>query len=91
MAANASDVRSILSIQTSSPAGPSTQTPTIKKSTAALSKKPEGISRELYSLIGNATPSLTEQFTKPRLKKKPDFGKGKTRWGVSSMKHLRCD
>jgi DNA methyltransferase 1-associated protein 1 len=84
MAASAADIRSALSIpEASSSAGPS-QT----KKTAPNTRKPEGISRELYSLIGPSAPSLAAQLAKPRLKQKPNFGGrgGKTKW--SFLKHL---
>ncbi|KAG9317493.1 hypothetical protein JVU11DRAFT_1696 [Chiua virens] len=43
---------------------------------SASAKKPDGISRELYSLIGPSAPSLAANLTKPRLKQKPNFGGG---------------
>ncbi|KZT36690.1 hypothetical protein SISSUDRAFT_1120791 [Sistotremastrum suecicum HHB10207 ss-3] len=76
MAASAADVRDILSLP-----GPSNvASTTLKKSSSSIAKKPEGISRELYSLIGNSAPTLTAQFAKPRLKQRPDLGKGKVKW-----------
>jgi DNA methyltransferase 1-associated protein 1 len=81
MAASAADIRSALSIQEpSSSAGPS-QT---KKPVPSNTRKPEGISRELYSLIGPSAPSLAAQLAKPRLKQRPNFGgrSGKTKWSV---------
>jgi hypothetical protein len=79
LSASAADVRSILSLP-----GPSSTPVQPKKSVAATSaRKPEGISRELYSLIGPSAPSLAAQFAKPRLKQKPNFGGGsKTKWCV---------
>jgi len=77
MAASAADVRSILSIP-----GPSS-TPTAPQPKKALHtpRKPEGISRELYSLIGPSAPSLAAQLAKPRLKQKPNLGSGgKVKW-----------
>jgi DNA methyltransferase 1-associated protein 1 len=78
MAATAADVRSILSIpEPSSTPGPSQ----LKKPTAPSTRKPEGISRELYSLIGPSAPSLAAQLAKPRLKQKPNLGGGgKVKW-----------
>ena len=71
---SAADVRSILSI----PSASTSSQP--KKSTV---KKPEGISRELYSLIGPSAPTLAAQLTKPRLKQKPNLGgNGKVKWSV---------
>lgn len=74
--ASAADVRSILSIPTTS-AGLS-QT---KKPSLGSTRKPEGISRELYSLIGPSAPTLATQLAKPRLKQKPNLGGGgKVKW-----------
>ncbi|KAG6879195.1 hypothetical protein C0992_004434, partial [Termitomyces sp. T32_za158] len=70
MAASAADVRSILSLPEPSTSGPSQS----KKQTQPLTKKPEGISRELYALIGPSVPSLIP--VKPRLKQKPNLGGG---------------
>nr|XP_019007840.1 SWR1-complex protein 4 [Kwoniella pini CBS 10737]OCF46621.1 SWR1-complex protein 4 [Kwoniella pini CBS 10737] len=52
---SSSDVRSILNLPQ---AGPSTTSASRKTTTAP--KKPDGISRELYALIGNNAPSLAE-------------------------------
>jgi DNA methyltransferase 1-associated protein 1 len=81
MAASAADVRSILSLpEPSSTPGPSQP----KKLAATSTRKPEGISRELYSLIGPSTPSIAAQLAKPRLKQKPNFGSGgKVKWYLS--------
>lgn len=73
MAASASDIRSALSI----PSQPQNlaQTPAqSKKLQAQSSRKPDGISRELYSLIGPSAPSLAAQLAKPKLKQKPNLG-----------------
>ncbi|KAL0570098.1 swr complex subunit [Marasmius crinis-equi] len=78
MAASAADVRSALSI-----AGPSNtnRSQQVKKQPSQTTKKPEGISRELYSLIGPSAPSLAAQLAKPRLKQKPNLGGGgKVKW-----------
>ena len=75
MAASSADIRSALSLpERGASAGPSQPQP--KKQVA---RKPEGISRELYSLIGPSAPTLAAQLAKPRLKKKPHFGGGGTR------------
>ena len=87
MAASAADIRSALSIpEASSSAGPS-QT---KKQVPPNARKPEGISRELYSLIGPSAPSLAAQLAKPRLKQKPKFGGrgGKTKWSFFFVYYL---
>nr|VWO97276.1 SWR1-complex protein 4 [Ganoderma boninense] len=81
MAASAADVRSILSIPNPPAAGPSTQAK--KPQAAERAKKPEGIPRELYALIGPTAPTLVTQFAKPRLKQKPNLGgAGRVRWHV---------
>lgn len=81
MAASAADVRSILSLP-----GPSSTPTQPKKPPATSARKPEGISRELYSLIGPSAPSLAAQLAKPRLKQKPNFGgAGKVKWYAVSI------
>ncbi|KAF5359043.1 hypothetical protein D9758_004758 [Tetrapyrgos nigripes] len=83
MAASAADVRSALSIPTPV-AGPSQ----LKKHPSQSSRKPEGISRELYSLIGPSAPSLAAQLAKPRLKQKPNLGGGgKVKWEWRKFKN----
>ncbi|KAG5648906.1 hypothetical protein DXG03_000255 [Asterophora parasitica] len=84
MAASAADVRSILSIPAPSlAAGPSQQ----KKQPTTQTRKPEGISRELYSLIGPSAPSLVT-LSKPRLKQKPNLGGGsKVKWECRAFKN----
>jgi DNA methyltransferase 1-associated protein 1 len=75
--ATAADVRSILSL----PGTPGPSQP--KKPATQSTRKPEGISRELYSLIGPSAPSLAAQLAKPRLKQKPNLGGGgKVKWCV---------
>ncbi|KAJ4478313.1 hypothetical protein J3R30DRAFT_3657575 [Lentinula aciculospora] len=84
--ASAADVRSILSLPavSSSAAGPSQP----KKQAASSTRKPEGISRELYSLIGPSAPTIAAQLAKPRLKQKPNFGGGgKVKWEWRSFKN----
>ncbi|TFY54337.1 hypothetical protein EVG20_g9749, partial [Dentipellis fragilis] len=81
--ASAADVRSILSLP-----APSTPGPSQPKKAAASAKKPEGISRELYSLIGSSAPTLAAQLAKPRLKQKPNLGGGgKVRWQWREFKN----
>ncbi|KIJ70140.1 hypothetical protein HYDPIDRAFT_104810 [Hydnomerulius pinastri MD-312] len=76
MALSASDIRSALSLP-SAILGPSQP----RKPQGHSTKKPEGISRELYSLIGPSAPSLAAHLAKPRLKQKPSFGGGgKVKW-----------
>ncbi|KAG2116018.1 uncharacterized protein F5147DRAFT_387921 [Suillus discolor] len=80
MAVSASDIRSALSLPSSSTPVHST-TPAPRKSQGQVTKKPEGISRELYALIGPSAPSLVAHLAKPRLKQKPNFGSGgKVKW-----------
>ncbi|KAF9453035.1 hypothetical protein P691DRAFT_659353 [Macrolepiota fuliginosa MF-IS2] len=77
MNASAADIRSALSLDSSASSGPSQQ----KRANSSVVKKPEGISRELYSLIGPSAPTLTAQLSKPRLKQKPNLGIGtRTKW-----------
>lgn len=38
--------------------------------------KPDGISRELYALIGPSAPTLTAQLAKPKFKAKPKLSGG---------------
>jgi len=65
---------------------PSSSTPTPaqpKKAATPLSRKPSGISRELYSLIGPSAPTLVAQVAKPRLKQKPNLGSGgSSKWYI---------
>lgn len=87
LAASAADIRSVLPIGEASAAGPS-QT---KKTQGPSTRKPEGISRELYSLIGPTAPSLVAQFAKPQFKQKPNLGGGsKVRWYVT-LNYLRYE
>ncbi|KAI0732868.1 hypothetical protein C8Q72DRAFT_815288 [Fomitopsis betulina] len=84
--ASAADVRSILSLPNPSTPGPTQlkRTP----STAEKSRKPEGISRELYSLIGPSAPTLAAHLAKPRLKQKPNLGGGgRVRWEWRKFKN----
>lgn len=83
--ASAADVRSILSLPSSS-AAPSQPQP--KKPIGQSNRKPEGISRELFALIGPSAPSIAAQLAKPRLKQKPNLGSGggKVKWrGIYSL------
>lgn len=76
--ASAADVRSILSLP--NPTGPMIRKPQLPVERA---KKPGNISRELYSLIGPGTPTISAQLSKPRLKQKPNLsGAGKVKWCV---------
>ncbi|KAI0690396.1 hypothetical protein BC835DRAFT_1364881 [Cytidiella melzeri] len=77
---SAADVRSILSLPNPSTPGPS-QTRK-QPGTTERARKPEGISRELYSLIGPSAPTLAAaQLAKPRLKQKPNLGGGgRVKW-----------
>ena len=77
---SAADVRSVFSLPTPSTPGPSQpKTP----ATTERARKPEGMSRELYSLIGKSAPTMVAQLAKPRLKQKPNLGGGgRARWYV---------
>ena len=68
--ASASDVRDILNLSASAPV----KAPPTKK---APSRKDTGITRELYSLIGDHAPTLV---ARPKLKQKPNLGTPKVRW-----------
>ncbi|QRW01971.1 SWR1-complex protein 4 [Ceratobasidium sp. AG-Ba] len=68
--ASSADVRDILSLPAASG---STVAP--RKLTSNAPKKPDGISREVYALIGDNSPTLVQQYAAPRLKQKPTFGK----------------
>ncbi|KAL5487600.1 SWC4 [Sanghuangporus weigelae] len=92
--ASAADVRSILSIPGPSgsptpgglatPGGSNTTALTTSSSTLKARKaKPDGISRELFALIGTSVPTLNAQLAKPKFKPKPKnlSGGGKAqRW-----------
>lgn len=82
-AVSAADLRSALSLPATAP---SQSQP--RKSAPQPSKKPEGISRELYALIGPSAPSLAANLAKPRLKQKPNFsGRGTTKWEWRPISH----
>ncbi|KIJ57071.1 hypothetical protein M422DRAFT_57555 [Sphaerobolus stellatus SS14] len=90
MAASSADIRDILSLPnpnhpagpSNAPgAGPSAPPPPPQQKKAPKHTKPEGISRELYSLIGDNAPSLAAvQRAKVKMRAKPDLGRGKVRW-----------
>ncbi|KAF9006567.1 hypothetical protein BDQ17DRAFT_1351968 [Cyathus striatus] len=84
---SAADVRSILSL--SDPT--SKQGPSQQKKTPAATRKPEGIPRELYSLIGPSAPSLAAKLAKPRYKaQKPNLGGGpgtRIKWELRTFKN----
>ncbi len=83
---SAADVRSILSLPNPSTSGPSQ--PRKQPGTTERARKPEGISRELYSLIGPSAPTLAAQLVKPRLKQKPNLGGGgRVKWYVKPCRH----
>ncbi|THV08368.1 hypothetical protein K435DRAFT_708105 [Dendrothele bispora CBS 962.96] len=86
MAASIADVRSALSISAPSPSTPGPSQ--LKKQPSQSIRKPEGISRELYSLIGPSAPTLAAQLAKPRLKQKPNLGGGgKVKWEWRTFKN----
>ena len=78
--ASAADIRSVLSVPDPTPS--SSQQP--QKKPTATSKRPQGISRELYELIGDSVPSVVPQQSKARLKLKPNLGSGapRSKWCV---------
>ncbi|KAJ6628801.1 hypothetical protein B0H10DRAFT_1777446 [Mycena sp. CBHHK59/15] len=80
---NAADVRSILDLPSSS----ATPAPAPKKLPAPAVRKPDGISRELFSLIGPSSTTLVA-LVKPRLKQKPNLGSaGKVKWELRPFKN----
>ncbi|KAJ7094600.1 hypothetical protein B0H15DRAFT_129797 [Mycena belliarum] len=82
---NAADVRSILDLPSSSTATP---VPAPRKVSLASARKPDGISRELFSLIGPSSTTLVAQLAKPRLKQKPNLGAGsKIKWEWRQFKN----
>lgn len=83
---SAADIRSVLSVPDPTPS--SSQQPQRKP---AANKRPQGISRELYELIGDSVPSVVPQQSKPRLKLKPNLGSGppRSRWYVRSISYVR--
>ena len=85
MAASAADLRSVLSLPT--PSTPSSSQPPLPTASSSLNpalngtkpkggRKPDGISRELYSLIGPSATSLSAQIAKPKFKQKPNLSTG---------------
>ncbi|KAF7355467.1 SWR1-complex protein 4 [Mycena sanguinolenta] len=81
--ANSSEVRAILDLPSSS-----TPAPAPKKLSVPTARKPDGISRELFSLIGPSSTTLVAQLAKPRLKQKPNLGAGsKIKWQWRAFKN----
>ncbi|KAJ7929948.1 hypothetical protein B0H13DRAFT_2309998 [Mycena leptocephala] len=82
---NSADVRSILDLPSSSSATPISLH---KKLALPSARKPDGISRELFSLIGPSSTTLVAQLAKPRLKQKPNLGAGsKIKWEWRAFKN----
>ncbi|KAJ7284008.1 hypothetical protein C8J57DRAFT_1447932 [Mycena rebaudengoi] len=74
---NSADLRSILDL----PSSAATPPPAPKRPAAPSARKPEGISRELFSLIGPSSTTLAAQLAKPRFKQKPNLNAGsKVKW-----------
>ncbi|KAJ7240312.1 hypothetical protein B0H12DRAFT_1024723 [Mycena haematopus] len=81
--ASSSEVRAILDL-------PSAATPAAapRKLSVQSVRKPDGISRELFSLIGPSSTTLVAQLAKPRLKQKPNLGAGsKIKWQWRAFKN----
>ncbi|KAJ7016793.1 hypothetical protein C8F04DRAFT_1340561 [Mycena alexandri] len=75
---------SILSL----PSAAATPAPPQKKAALPSARKPDGISRELFSLIGPSSTTLVAQLAKPRLKQKPNLGAGsKIKWEWRAFKN----
>jgi len=81
--ASAADLRDILSLDSSSK---TSKTTAPKKLNVAPRREP-GISRELYSLIGNSAPTLVAQYAHPKLKQKPDLGRPRSKWEWKSFEN----
>ncbi|EJD48360.1 hypothetical protein AURDEDRAFT_136078 [Auricularia subglabra TFB-10046 SS5] len=88
MAATASDIRDALSLPAAStsaaPAGPTLLAP---RKNAGASRKPDGLRRELFSLIGDSAPTLVPTLARARFKAKPEQGRAKARWELRAFKH----
>ncbi|KAF7352641.1 SWR1-complex protein 4 [Mycena venus] len=83
--ASSSEVRAILDLPSSSSATPAALQ---KKLSVPSARKPDGISRELFSLIGPSSTTLVAQLAKPRLKQKPNLGAGsKIKWEWRTFKN----
>ncbi|KAI0036777.1 hypothetical protein K488DRAFT_40369 [Vararia minispora EC-137] len=79
--ASAADIRGILSLPENAAPGPS-------QMRKPPTKKPEGIPRELYALIGPSAPTMIAQPAKPRFKQKPNLGGGgSVRWEERPFKN----
>lgn len=76
--ATASDLRAILSLPQQTPGASGSSKPSKAKGSNA--KKPEGISRELYSLIGDSAPAVVAQYARPKFKPKLDIAKNRSKW-----------
>ncbi|KAG8937080.1 swr complex subunit [Tulasnella sp. 419] len=76
--ASAGDIRDILSL-------PQNAAPRPAPAKKAAAKRESGITRELYSLIGDNAPALVAQYARPKLKQKPDLGHGKVKWELKEF------
>ncbi|CAK5265766.1 unnamed protein product [Mycena citricolor] len=85
MAASSADVRSALELPSASSSHLQASS---KKIAAQTTRKPEGISRELFSLIGPSATTLVAQLAQPRLKQKPNLGgNNNSKWELRSFKN----
>ncbi|EAU84382.2 SWR1-complex protein 4 [Coprinopsis cinerea okayama7 len=95
MAVSAADVRSALQLPEPGPSNPQRKSSTPAATTngaTSTARRPEGISRELYSLIGPSQPFLAAQLNKPKLKQKPKFSSADastsaTKWELRPFKN----
>jgi len=74
------DVRSILNLPLAGPSGSGSSAP---RRSAAAPRKPDGISRELYALIGDNAPSLAEaqaSIAAVKYRDRPKLKAKKVRW-----------
>ncbi|KAG8846154.1 swr complex subunit [Tulasnella sp. 330] len=78
------DPRDVLPVPRPSTGTSSTATPGAPNSSV---RKDQGITRELYSLIGDSVPTLVAQYARPKLKSKPKYGLEKVQWEWKEFKN----
>ena len=87
MVVSTSDIHSAVPLGSESTPGPSNHVPVVtglpgqRKPAAART----GVSRELFSLIGDSAPPLV--VNKPRFKQQPDIARTRVRWSLKSFGH----
>lgn len=86
------DVRSILNLPQAGPSAPSASSSS--KRSAPQHRKPDGISRELYALIGDNAPSLAEaqaSIAAVKYRDRPKLKAKKVKWCVSPFTSYSAD